>query len=90
MSAWIPIADRMPADGERVVCFLPDNLVHLPGKTGATEQRNILILRFAENFFLKNPSRTGHVGSPHFWLGEGSSNQFFHLVSHWMQLPERP
>jgi hypothetical protein len=47
-------------------------------------------MRFALDFFLKNPSKTGHTASTHFWLGEGSSNRFFHEVSHWMPLPPAP
>jgi hypothetical protein len=56
---------------------LPTNVVFLPGKTGASELRDVVILRFAEDFFVKNPSKTGYSGSPHFWLGEGTSNRYF-------------
>lgn len=90
MVSWIPIAERLPTDGQRVLCHLPTNEVYLPGKTGAMEARHVVILRFAENFFVKNPSKTGYVGSPHFWLGEGTSNRFFADVAHWMPLPEEP
>jgi hypothetical protein len=90
MSAWIPVSERLPADGQRVLCHLPENTIHLPGKSGATEQRHVVIMRFAHDFFVKNPSRTGHTESTHFWLGEGASNRFFHEVSHWMPVPQRP
>lgn len=90
MSAWISVADRLPDDGQRVLCFLPRNTIHLPGKSGATEERNVVVMRFAKDFFLKNPSRTGYAGPPDFWLGEGTSNRFFAEVTHWMPLPERP
>ncbi len=90
MVHWIAVSEGLPKDGERVICHLPDNSVYLPGKTGATETRNVVIMRFARDFFLKNPSKTGHTESPHFWLGEGSSNRFFKEVSHWMPLPEPP
>jgi hypothetical protein len=90
MSGWISIAERLPTDGQRVLCHLPVNTVYLPGKTGATEERNVVVLRFAQDFFLKNPSKTGYVGSPHFWLGEGTSNRFFEEVTHWMPLPDPP
>ena len=86
---WISVHERLPGDGERVLCYLPQNTIHLPGKTG-TEERNIVVLRFARDFFLKNPSKTGKASGDHFWLGEGSSNHFFADVTHWMPLPERP
>jgi hypothetical protein len=90
MEGWIPIAERLPADGQRVLCHVPDNVVYLPGKTGATELRPVVILRFAKDWFLKNPSKTGKAEGDHFWLGEGCSNRFFPEVSHWMPLPEAP
>lgn len=90
MAIWIPIAHQLPPDGERVLCFLPRNEIHLPGKTGATEQRHIVVMRFALDFFVKNPSKTGYSGPPHLWLGEGTSNRFFGEVTHWMPLPGHP
>ncbi len=90
MADWTPITERLPEDGQRVLCHLPDNRVHLPGKTGATEQRPVVVLRFARDWFVHNPSKTGYTGSPHFWLGEGTSNHFFSDVTHWMALPEAP
>ncbi len=89
-AGWIPCAQRLPADGQRVLAWLPKNTVYLPGKTGATEERNILILRFAQDFFVKNPSRTGKATGPHLWTGEGSSNHFFDEVTHWRELPGTP
>lgn len=90
MSIWIPVADRLPDDGARVLCWLPSNRVYLPGKTGAFEERHAVVMRFAKDFFLKNPSKTGYTGSPHFWLGEGTSNRFFTEVTHWAPLPLQP
>lgn len=90
MPHWIAVQDRLPADGQRCLCHLPKNDIYLPGKTGAVETRPVVILRFMEDYFVKNASKTGHQGSPHFWLGEGSSNKFFAEVSHWMALPEAP
>jgi hypothetical protein len=87
---WTPIGQRLPQDGQRVLCWIPGHEVYLPGKTGAMESRPAVILRFAENFFLKNPSKTGKPTSMHFWLGEGTSNQFFEAVTHWMPLPKAP
>ena len=87
---WTSITSRLPEDGERVLCFLPQNIVHLPGKTGATEVRSVVVLRFAKDHFIKNPSKTGRATAPHFWLGEGTSNHFFEDVTHWMALPAAP
>jgi hypothetical protein len=90
MSAWIPVNESLPEDGARVLCHLPGNAVFLPGRTGATELREVVILRFAKDFFLTNPSKTGYTGAPHFWLGEGTSNRFFTEVTHWMPIPVAP
>ncbi|MFN3874507.1 MAG: DUF551 domain-containing protein [Flavobacteriales bacterium] len=90
MSQWIPVSERLPADGQRVLCFLPKNTIYLPGKTGATEERHVVVMRFAEDYFTKHPSKTGYTGPSHFWLGEGTSNRFFGEVTHWMPLPEHP
>ena len=87
---WTPIAERLPDDGTRVLCWIPDHRVYLPGKTGAMESRPAVILRFAHNYFVKNPSKTGRAMGQHFWLGEGTSNHFFEDVTHWMPLPEGP
>lgn len=88
--AWTSIHEKLPNDGDRVLCFLPRNTVYLPGKTGATEERNVIVLRFAQDHFVKNPSKTGRITGPHFWLGEGSSNHFFEDITHWMPLPSGP
>jgi hypothetical protein len=87
---WVPCSKELPADGQRVLAWLPRNTVYLPGKTGATEERNIAILRFSKDFFVHNPSKTGKATSPHFWVGEGSSNHFFEDVTHWMPMPIAP
>lgn len=87
---WIACTEQLPADGQRVLCFLHRNTVHLPGKSGATEERNIVVLRFLKDYFIHNPSKTGKAVGDHFWTGEGSSNHFFPEVSHWMPLPEQP
>lgn len=87
---WTAVKDMLPEDDARVLCYLPHNLVYLPGRTGATEQRNVVVLRFARDFFLKNPSKTGKAVGDHFWLGEGTSNHFFGDVTHWMPLPAVP
>ena len=87
--SWIRCTESLPADGERVLCWLPGNTIHLQGLV-EQEIRNIVILRFAEDWFIKNPSKTGRKTHRHFWLGEGSSNCFFEQVTHWKTLPEGP
>lgn len=87
---WTPCTERLPANGTRVLCWVPKNSVYLPGKTGATEERNAVVLKFAEDWFIHNPSKTGRTTHRHFWLGEGTSNHFFEEVTHWMPLPEGP
>lgn len=89
-NGWISTVERLPQDGERVLCWLPKNTVYLPGKSGASEDRHAVIMKFAHDHFLKNPTKTGYTGSPHFWLGEGGSNKFFDDVTHWRPLPESP
>ena len=90
MKEWIDILEELPPSGQRVLCFLPGNKVWLPGKTGATELKEILILKFLKDHFLENPSKTGKAKSPHLWSGEGSSNHFFEAVTHWQPLPNTP
>lgn len=46
------------------------------------EERNVVLMRFAEDWFIKNPSKTGRKTHRHFWLGEGGSNCFFEQVTH--------
>ena len=90
MNDWTDIKDQKPESGQRVLAYLPGNMVWLPGKTGATELKEVLILKFLEDHFIENPSKTGNAKSPHLWSGEGSSNHFFEAVSHWRPLPEIP
>lgn len=89
-TSWIPISEQLPPDGERVLCWVPGHQVYLPGKSGAMDLREAVILRFHQDYFLKNTSKTGQATSPHFWTGEGTSNQFFEAVTHWQRLPVGP
>ncbi|MGB6036208.1 MAG: DUF551 domain-containing protein, partial [Cryomorphaceae bacterium] len=86
---WISLKDQLPEDNQRVLAFLPKNIVYLPGKTGQSKLLPVIFLRFAKDFFgPQNPKREKF--GPHFWLGEGQSNQYFDAVSHWMPAPEGP
>lgn len=40
MSQWLSITDQLPEDGQRMLAFVPNNTVFLPGKTGETELRH--------------------------------------------------
>ncbi len=86
---WIKIEDQLPEDNQRVLAFLPENLVYLPGKTGAMRFTPVIFLRFAKDFF-KEANSKRDIHGPHFWLGEGQSNHYFKDVSHWMPTPSGP
>ena len=85
---WIACEDRLPADGERVLAVVPGNEVLLPGKANF-EMREVIVLRFMENFFAAQQDKADAHGR-HFWSGEGASNQYFGAVTHWMPMPEAP
>jgi hypothetical protein len=86
---WISIEEALPENDQRVLAFLPNNKVYLPGKTGAMKFMPVIFLRFAKDFFgEKNPKREKF--GPHFWLGEGQSNHYFADVTHWMPSPTGP
>lgn len=86
MSQWISITDQLPEDGQRVLAFVPNNTVFLPGKTGETELREVIVLHFQKDFYIHDKEKAEKHGV-HFWKGEGNSNQFFQSVSHWMPMP---
>lgn len=85
---WIACDERLPGDGQRVLAVVPGNEVLLPGKA-QFEMREVLVLRFMENFFAAQSDKADHHGR-HFWSGEGASNQYFGAVTHWMAMPEAP
>lgn len=86
---WIAIEDKLPGNNQRVLAFLPDNKIYLPGKTGEMKLVPVIFLRFEKDFFgEKNPKRKKF--GPHFWLGEGQSNHYFADVTHWLPCPEGP
>ncbi len=89
MSMWIDIDDQLPLNNQRVLAYVPGNKVFLPGKTGEFELREVIVLHFQENFYPEGTEKYEKHG-PHFWQGEGNSNQFFIAVTHWMPMPEAP
>lgn len=53
------------------------------------EYREVIVLRFQENFFAEKPEKAAKHGV-HFWQGEGNSNHYFGDVTHWMPMPSIP
>ena len=88
LDQWIPCNETLPKNGQRVLGVVPGNEVLLPGKA-SFEMREVLVLRFMENFFAAQADKAGAHGR-HFWSGEGASNQYFEAVTHWMPVPEPP
>ncbi len=86
---WISVDDQLPEDGQRVLAFLPNNRIYLPGKSGQVRYLPVIFLRFAKDFFKETNPKREKFGA-HFWLGEGQSNQYFKDVSHWLPVPEGP
>lgn len=89
MNHWIDIDDQLPAHEQRVLAYVPGNRVFLPGKTGEFEIREVIVLHFLRDFYPEGSEKFEKHG-PHFWQGEGNSNQFFNAVTHWMPIPEAP
>lgn len=86
---WISVEDQLPENGERVLAFLPKNVVYLPGKSGDMRFLPVIPMRFAKDFFAEANPKREKFGA-HFWLGEGQSNHYFADVSHWMPIPAGP
>ncbi|WP_459075571.1 DUF551 domain-containing protein [Halocola ammonii] len=86
---WIDISKKLPENGQRVLAFIPENKVFLPGKTLEFEIREVIVLHFLKNFYEEGTEKRQKHG-PHFWQGEGNSNHFFGDVTHWMPIPEGP
>ena len=86
---WIDIDSQLPENGQKVICYLPENHQFLPGKSDETRFEPVVILRFVHGFFAEGSAKHEKFG-PHFWLGEGLSNHYFKDVTHWMPLPEAP
>jgi hypothetical protein len=87
--SWISVADTLPEDGQRVLGFIPENKVFLPGKDFEFELREVVVLRFCKDFYARNEEKRTKHGL-HFWAGEGNSNHFFKDVTHWRPVPTGP
>lgn len=86
---WIAVSDQLPADGQRLLAFIPGNKVYLPGKSLDFEIREVIVLKFLQDFYPEGSEKRAKHG-PHFWQGEGNSNHFFKDVTHWTPIPAGP
>jgi hypothetical protein len=86
---WNPVSNQLPDNEQRVLAFIPNNKVFLPGKDLEFEIREVIVLRFLKDFYSEGTEKHEKHG-PHFWQGEGNSNHFFVDVTHWMPIPEGP
>jgi len=89
MNDWIDIENELPLDNQRVLAYIPDNKVFLPGMQLDYAVREVIVLHFRKNFFEDNEEKRKKYGL-HFWSGEGNSNHFFQDVTHWKAIPEAP
>ncbi len=89
MSGWIDIEKEIPQDNQRILAYIPDNKVFLPGMQLDYSMREVVILHLRKNFFADNEKKRNKHGL-HFWSGEGNSNHFYHDVTHWRAIPEGP
>jgi hypothetical protein len=89
MNDWIDIENELPLDNQRVLAYIPDNKVFLPGMQLDYAVREVIVLHFRKNFFEDNEEKRKKYGL-HFWSGEGNSNHFFQDVTHWKAIPKAP
>lgn len=87
--SWIAVGDELPQNDQRVLAYIPGNRVFLPGKDLEFEIREVIVLRFCENYFADHAEKREKHGA-HFWSGEGNSNHYFADVTHWMPMPGSP
>ena len=87
---WISCKNSLPQNQQRVLAFVPNNYLPIPGGGGEVELRAVKILVFEENFYGEHKPKHKNNEGFHFWTGEGLSNNFFQEVSHWMPLPNEP
>ncbi len=86
---WVNVSEALPKNGQRVLGFIPENKVFLPGKSFDFEIREVIVLVFIEDFYAGQPEKMEKYGR-HFWQGEGNSNHFFADVTHWAEVPSGP
>ena len=46
---WIDVQEELPKDDQRVLGYIPDNKVFLPGRGLEFELREVVVLRFCLN-----------------------------------------
>jgi hypothetical protein len=87
---WISCKKSLPKNQQRVLAFVPENYVPIPGGGGEAELRAFKILVFEEDFY--GDHKPKHINNEgfHFWTGEGLCNHFFQEVTHWMPLSNPP
>jgi len=89
VSDWISINDQLPDDEARVLVYIPNNEIYLPGKTGLKERITVIVMKFHFNFFSEEKAAAKKTAR-HFWVGEGQSNHFFEDITHWRPMPLPP
>lgn len=87
---WISTKDKLPENNQRVIAFIPENYVPVPGNPSEVELKPIKILVFVKGFYGTHKKRHKNSESDDFWSGDGLSNHFFQEVTHWMPLPKTP
>ncbi len=87
---WISCKVELPKNQQRVLAFVPNNYVSIPGGGGEVTLREVKILVFEEDFYGDYKPKHKNNEGFHFWTGEGLSNHFFQEVTHWMPLPNQP
>lgn len=87
---WISVLDKLPNNNQRVIAFIPENYVPVPGDPNEAELKPIKIVVFIKDFYGDHKPRHKNSTSDDFWSGDGLSNHFFQEVTHWMPLPGIP
>ena len=87
---WISCKVKLPQNQQRILAFVPNNYVSIPGGGGEVELRDVKIVVFEEDFYGDHKPKHKNNEGLHFWTGEGLSNHFFQEVTHWMPLPNQP